>query len=209
MSRWLYLAVAVVMAVGSSASAGEFNSVLKIGDAAPAWKDLPGVDGKTHSLSDVKTPIVVVAFTCNTCEYAKDYVQRMKDLTTKYGGDGKQVSLVAINVNTHPLDALPAMIEYSSAKEFNFPYLYDESQAIAKAYGAVWTPEFFVLDSNRKIIYMGAFDDHTDRDKVNNQWVDKAIVALLAGGSPEKTETPARGCAIKFNRERREKAKKE
>ncbi|HEY1067733.1 MAG TPA: thioredoxin family protein [Pirellulales bacterium] len=213
MRSWLPSAVApslffaAMFWVASFAAAGEFNTVLSIGDAAPAWKDLPGVDEKNHSLADLKTPIVVVAFTCNTCEYSKDYEDRLIALTQKYSGEGSKVSVVAINVNPGKYEHLSAMEVRAGEKNFNFPYLYDASQQIARDYGAVWTPEFFVLNAERKIVYMGALDDNTDPDQVNNQWVDKAIIATLDGGAPETKETAARGCAIKFNAERKRERK--
>src|SRR5262249_48534746 len=94
--------------VASTGQAGQFNSILNIGDPAPAWKDLPGVDGKRHSLADLQNrQIVVVVFTCNSCPIASDYEDRIIAFAKKYCGPGKNAGLVAINVNTVEEDSLP------------------------------------------------------------------------------------------------------
>lgn len=188
---------------GDSLVAGEYNPVLNIGDAAPAWKNLPGVDGKAHSLSDLKkTPVVVVVFTCNSCPYAVDYEDRINALAKKHADD-KQVAVVAINVNLVAADSFAKMQARAKDKGFVFPYLFDESQEIAKAYGASRTPEFFVLNADRKIVYMGAMDDNSDAEKVTKQYVEPAIEAALAGEIPKVKETVAIGCNIRFARKRR------
>ena len=96
--------------MGGAVSAGEYNPVLNIGDAAPAWEDLPGVDGKTHSLADLKKkPVVVVVFTCNSCPYAVDYEDRINAFAKKYAGETGRVAVAAINVNHVPADSLAKM----------------------------------------------------------------------------------------------------
>ncbi|MBL9125614.1 MAG: redoxin domain-containing protein, partial [Planctomycetaceae bacterium] len=137
----------LVMALPSLAQAGKYNDVLNIGDAAPAWSDLPGVDGKTHSLADLAgKDVVVVIFTCNSCPIAVDYEDRIIALARKHSAADSKVAVVAINVNTIEADKLPKMRERAELKGFTFPYLYDESQKIGRAYGATFTPEFFVLN---------------------------------------------------------------
>lgn len=180
--------------------AGEFNKKLNIGDAAPAWKNLPGVDGKKHSLADVKDrDFVVVIFTCNSCACSEEYEDRIVDFTKKYAD---KVAVVAINVNTIAEDKLDAMKKKATKKKFTFPYLYDETQQIAKDYGAVYTPEFFVLNKERKISYMGAMDDKTNVTEVKDKYLESAVDAVLAGKPVSKSETPARGCLIRFKRTR-------
>ena len=194
----------IPLLVAGPLAAGEYNPVLDIGDAAPAWKELPGVDGKQHSLAQLAdTPVVVVFFTCNSCPYAVDYEDRILALDKKY--DDAKVALVAINVNKVPEDLPAEMAAKAKAKGFQFAYLYDESQQIAKDYGAGYTPEFFVLDKDRKVVYMGALDDNVDPDEVKRKHVEAAIDAVLSGGKPEVTETPAVGCTIRFERRRRKK----
>jgi peroxiredoxin len=183
--------------------AGEFNAVLNIGDAAPEWKELPGVDGKTHSLGDLKEKkVVVVIFTCNSCPVAADYEDRIIAFANEYSD---RVGVVAINVNRIPEDSLEMMKKRAEEKKFPFPYLFDESQKIAKDYGAAFTPEFFVLSPERKIVYMGGMDDSSNPAQVKNNFLAPAVEAALAGVAPEKAETAAIGCRIRFARERRSK----
>lgn len=194
--------LALMFALANHALAGEYNEVLKIGDIAPAWTNLPGVDGQQHSLSDLKDKkIVVVIFTCNSCPAARDYEDRIIALAKA----SSEVAFVAINVNRIPDDSMEKMQERSKAKSFPYPYLLDESQQIAKQYGAIFTPEFFVLDADRKVKYMGSMDDNTDAKLRKQFYVQDAISATLAGKKPDTAETLARGCRIRFARESRKK----
>lgn len=184
--------------------AGEFNQTLSIGDMAPAWSKLPGVDGKLHSLADLAgKEVVVVVFTCNSCPAAQMYEDRIISLAKKHAGPDDKTALVAINVNTIEEDLLPAMQERAKKKKFPFAYLFDETQKIGKAYGANYTPEFFVLDKERKVVYMGALDDKLDPAEAKVNFVEAGIVAALAGKSPEKAETIARGCRVRYAKERK------
>ena len=190
----------------TSLAAGEYNPVLDIGDTAPAWKDLPGIDGKMHSLASLKDhDAVVLVFTCNSCPYSVDYEDRIIALTKRLAD--RQIPVVAINVNKVPEDSFQAMKERALAKEFNFPYLFDETQQIARDYGATYTPEFFVLDQARKIAYMGSLDDSPDASQVAKQYVADAVSAVLAGKAPEIKETVAIGCRIRLERQRRRRKK--
>ena len=138
---------------------------------------------------------MVVVFTCNSCPVAADYEDRIIAFAKRHATD---VAVVAINVNRIAEDSLPKMKERASEKHFPFVYLYDESQKIAKAYGATFTPEFFILDADRKIAYMGGMDDNSNPGEVKAEYLEPAITAVLAGEKPAKTETVARvaGCAM-------------
>jgi peroxiredoxin len=199
--------VAGLLAVSAATAwGGKYNEVLSPGDEAPAWKELEGVDGQRHSLADLDDKdVVVVVFTCNSCPVATDYEDRIIEFSKKYAGADHRVGLVAINVNQIPEDRLPQMKERAEAKGFDFPYLYDESQKIGKAYGAAFTPEFFVLDKERKVVYMGGMDDSSNIDTVSTRYLVPAVEAVLAGNAPEVAEAPAIGCRIRYARERRRK----
>lgn len=189
-------------------TAGEFNPVLDVGDKAPVWKKLPGVDGKEYSLDDFKKKdILVVFFTCNSCPYAVDYEDRVVAFARKHAKKDSKVGLVAINVNLVKEDLMPEMKKKAKEKGFTFPYLFDESQQIAKDFGAGFTPEFFVLNKDRKVVYMGAFDDSPNSDKVKKKHVDLAVEAALGGKSPEVKETVPIGCRIRIERRRRRRTK--
>jgi peroxiredoxin len=182
--------------------AGRYNDVLKIGDPAPEWTDLPGTDDAKHSSADLSDrQAVVVFFTCNTCPYANDAEARVLALSKKYSDRG--LAVVAINVDKHEDEVLMAMKERAQQQELTFPYLYDESQQIARDFGAKYTPEFFVLNAQRQVVYMGAFDDSPMGTEVQERYVESAVEAALAGETPQKTETAPVGCAIRYERVRR------
>ena len=197
----MFRSLFILCLVASFAPAGEFNKVLKVGDAAPEWTDLPGTDGKKHSLADLKDKdAVVVAFTCNSCPFAVEYEERIIAFAKKHARESSKVALVAVNVNTIKDDALPEMTKRAEKKKFPFAYLFDETQGIAKKYGANYTPEFFVLGKDRKVAYMGAFDDTSKAADVKVNYLADALAATLAGQPAPRGETLARGCKIRFNR---------
>ncbi len=178
--------------------AGDFNSKVSVGDPGAGFKNLAGVDGKSHSMDDYKSAkVLVLCFTCNHCPVAVAYEDRFVEFAKAYKSKG--VQFVAINVNNLDADKLPAMKKRAEEKGFNFPYLYDPSQESARAYGATCTPHLFVLCPERKIAYMGAFDDSNNADKATKLFVKDAVDALLAGKKPPVTETRQRGCSIKYD----------
>ncbi|MEW4565610.1 thioredoxin family protein [Bremerella sp. JC770] len=187
----------------STITAGEFNPVISIGDVVTPWENLAGTDGQPHSWKDLKEKkAIVIAFTCNTCPYAVDYQGRIKQLAEKWQDDDR-VALIAVNSNLIDEDSLEAMKERAKAEKFTFPYLKDEKQELGKSWGATRTPEFFVIDGQRKVVYMGAMDDDTNAMKATVNYVSKAIEATLAGKQPEVQETVAIGCNIRYKRSRR------
>jgi peroxiredoxin len=196
----------VFVLIAIDAVAGKYNDVLNIGDPAPAWKDLEGTDGKKHSLADLKgKEVVVVVFISNSCDVATDYEDRILAFSKKYAGPSGKIALVAINVNKVPEDLLPAMRERAAAKGFDFPYLIDETQQIGRDFGANFTPEFFVLDKERKIAYMGGMDDSSLAETVKARFLEPAVEAVLAGKAPETAEAPAIGCRIRYERQKRKR----
>jgi peroxiredoxin len=198
-----FIGFVVLLGFWTSAEAGRYNKVLNIGDPAPAWSDLPGVDGKEHSLADLKDKeVVVVVFTCNSCPVAEAYQDRIIAFDKKYCGPDNKVALVAINVNNIKEDRLAAMRERAKEKGFGFAYLHDPTQKIAKDFGAVYTPEFFVLDKQRKIAYMGALDDRNTESEAKENFVESAVAAALRGEKAKVTETLGRGCLIRYIRKR-------
>ena len=183
----------------------ESPAELKIGDPAPEWKDLKGTDDKTHSLSDLKDKhVVVVCFTCNSCPYAVDYEDRMIELQKKYVDHPAGVVLVAINANRKPSEQLDKMKQRAEDKKFTFAYLIDETQQVANSYHANFTPEFFVLNKERKVVFVGAMDDKTDAAQVTAPYVEQAIEAALKNELPVTQRVPARGCAIPYKRSRKQ-----
>ncbi|HVK17068.1 MAG TPA: thioredoxin family protein [Fimbriiglobus sp.] len=193
------LTLAVLLA--PTALAGEFNKVLSPGDAAPAWAGLEGTDGKKHALADLKgKDVVVVVFTCNSCPVAVGYEDRIIAFAKAHAAADSKVAVVAINVNTIKEDQLPEMTKRAEKKKFPFAYLYDPTQEIAKKFGANYTPEFFVLNRDRKVVYMGSMDDKSPPTAAKVSHLEDAVKAALAGKAPPTGETLARGCRIRFNR---------
>ncbi|MFG0263490.1 MAG: thioredoxin family protein [Novipirellula sp. JB048] len=198
--------LAALLCCPPSTQAGEFNATLDIGDDAPAWEQLPGTDDQAHSLADLKAfDVVVVAFTCNSCPYAVDVEDRLIALQQRFAA--QKVAIVAINVNKIEADLLPAMKQRATEKRFNFQYLFDASQQIAKEFGAKSTPEFFVLGRDRKLVYMGAFDDSPDGRNVTQPYVARAVEAALSGENPSLSETAPIGCRIRFERNLRKRSR--
>jgi peroxiredoxin len=174
-----------------------YAAALKIGDAAPKFSAIIGVDDKKHSLADYQdAKIVVVVFTCNHCPVAVAYEDRLVALQKDYQAKGVQV--VAVNVNNLAADRLDKMKQRAKQKGFNFPYLYDKTQKIGHDYGATVTPHVFVLDKDRKLVYVGAVDDSMAADEVKSHSLRDAIDALLAGEKPPKEVTKQFGCGIKY-----------
>ncbi|MBY0586673.1 thioredoxin family protein [bacterium] len=170
---------------------------IDLGADAPAWSNLPGTDGKNHSLQELKdAKAVVVAFTCNHCPVAVAYEDRFIAFAKEYQKKG--VAFVAISVNKGESDQLPAMIERAKEKDFPFPYIYDESQKIGHDFQAEKTPHLFVLDKDRKIAYVGSFDDKMAAEKVETHFVKDAVDAILAGKKPAVQTHPAHGCGIRY-----------
>lgn len=202
---WFFIVPMMLLAGRAEVSAGKYNPVLKPGDQAPSFANLPGVDQKQHSISDYdKAKVKVLVFTCNSCLYAIDYEDRLNAFHKKYCQAGR-VALIAINSNLVPADSMEKMKQRAEEKNFRFPYLLDQTQQLAPKFGALRTPEFYVLNSDNQIVYMGAFDDNTKSDQVKQKYVEQAVLAELAGNEIEIKETPPIGCLIRFKRSRRKK----
>ena len=177
---------------------------VKVGEKAADFK-LKNVDGKIVSLSsDYKdSKGVIVVFTCNHCPFAKKYEDRVIALDKKYKALGYPV--VAINPNDPKVeseDSYENMQKRSTAKAYTFPYLFDETQTTAHAYGATKTPHVFILQrsgSEFTVKYIGAIDDNSDdATAVKEKYAENAIDALLAGKAVATTNTKAVGCGIKW-----------
>jgi len=181
-----------IVLVGYTQAGG---SKLKIGDAAPAFSKLPGVDGKDHSLGDYKKDVLVIAITCNHCPVAVAYEDRMIAFAKKYAG---KIDFVAINVNNLDADKLDKMKIRAQEKGFTYDYLYDSSQKIGRALSARVTPEFYVFNKKRELVYWGAMDDSTNAAKASKNYLSAAVDSTLDGKTPATTKTNARGCSVKY-----------
>ena len=184
------------------AGAGNENGY-EVGDTAKDFK-LKNVDGSMVSMADYKDAEgFIVVFTCNTCPYSKMYEKRIIDLHNAYADKGFPV--IAINSNDvqrQPGDSYDAMVSLAKEKSYPFPYLYDQTQEIAKAYGATNTPHVYVLKKEKaglKVGYIGAIDNNArDGGAADKKYVETAVKALKAGKPVKLNKTKAIGCTIKW-----------
>lgn len=159
---------------------------------------LPGVDGTTYSLASFDRDVVVVVFTCNHCPYAKAYEKRLFALAKDFSD---KAAFVAINSNdavTYPDDSFPKMKEHAAEKGFPYPYVHDESQDIAHAYGALVTPHVFMFKSG-KLVYQGGVDDNWENEgAVSKHYLKDALAEATAGKEVSTKTSPVIGCSIKW-----------
>ena len=175
----------------------------QIGDVVGSFR-LKNVDGKMVGLSEYKTSKgIILIFDCNTCPYSKAYNDRIIGLHEKYSSKGFPV--ITINANDpqmSPGDSFDEMVRRAKNKKYTFPYLIDESQEVARAFGATNTPHVFVLTRSGddfKVAYIGAIDNNSrDAASANKKYVEDAVNALLNGSEVPLTKTRAIGCSIKY-----------
>jgi len=177
--------------------------MLPLQSAAPDFS-LQSTEGGTVSLADfADSTVLVVMFICNHCPYVKHIDAGLVSFARDYAG--RSVAIVAISSNsveTHPDDGFEKMAEEKKKIGYPFPYLYDPTQEVAKAYEAACTPDFFVFDKERKLQYRGQFDDSRPRTEspapVTGRDLRAAVDALLAGEKPSAVQKPSIGCNIKW-----------
>jgi len=200
--RKVFLSLAVLALVASPVFAGKYNKVVSVNDKAPTFSGIPATtlsgEDTSLTLSDLKEPVVVLVFLGNHCPVVQAYEDRIIDFTSDYKNKG--VKVVGVSVNDLDSDRLPAIKTYMKEKKSNYVYGYDESQQIGRAYGATNTPQFFVLDKDRVIKYLGAMDDNMAEAKVTKTYLRDAVDAVLKGESPEVSETQPKGCGVKYKR---------
>jgi peroxiredoxin len=177
------------------------STMLPLGTRAPDF-DLPDPSGQRHKLSDfAAAPALVVAFICNHCPFVQHIRQGLAQFARDYAGRG--VAMVAISANdvqAYPDDSPERMAEQAAAAGYVFPYLYDESQAVAKAYRAACTPDFYLFDRERRLVYRGRLDGSRPGNSVPVTGGDlrAAVDAVLAGRSVAPDQKPSLGCNIKW-----------
>jgi peroxiredoxin len=177
------------------------STMLQLGTTAPAFS-LPNVDGQMVSLDDFKSaPAMLVAFVCNHCPFVKHVADPFAQLAREYQAKG--VGVVAISSNdvaNYPADSPEQMVHEAETRGYTFPYLYDESQEVAKAYRAACTPDFYVFDKHHKLVYRGQMDDSRPDSgiPVTGKDLRAALDALLAGKSISEQQKPSIGCNIKW-----------
>jgi peroxiredoxin len=177
------------------------STMLPLGIKAPDFS-LVSVDGGMVSLADFdKAPALLVIFMCNHCPFVKHLADALADLGREYQEKG--AAIVGINSNdsdTHPEDSPEQMVHEAMLRGYTFPYLYDEDQAVAKAYRAACTPDFFLFDRERKLVYRGQFDSSRPKSDlpITGEDLRRALDAVLAGKQPPEKQVPSIGCNIKW-----------
>jgi len=178
------------------------NRDVPLGTPCPEFR-LPTVDGGIVSRDDLQhVPVLAVMFICNHCPYVQAVEDRLAALAREYEGRGVQLVGICSNDSTdYPDDHPKRLLARWREKRFGFPYGVDESQDVARAFGAVCTPEFFVYGPDRRLAYHGRLDDSwRDPAKVRRRELAAAFDALLAGKSPSPEQTVSMGCSIKWRR---------
>lgn len=176
------------------------STMLSLGTPAPYFK-LPDFDGKIFSIEDYKDKPLLVMFICNHCPYVMHVREKLAELVREYQQKG--IAVVAINANDvkqYPADSPANMKKIARQLRYSFPYLYDESQEVAKAYRAACTPDFFLFDSSHHLVYRGQLDNSRPGNNIPVTGKDLigAIENLLAGNDISPNQIPSIGCNIKW-----------
>ena len=177
------------------------STMLPLGTKAPDFS-LVNVDGRVVSLADLAgKQALLVIFLCNHCPYVKHVADVLARFTSEYLAKG--VAVVGINSNdvaNYPADSPEQMVAEAKSRGYKFPYLYDETQEVAKAYRAACTPDFYLFDGDQRLVYRGQFDASRPDSGVPVSGADlrAAIDAVLAGREPPAEQRPSIGCNIKW-----------
>lgn len=177
------------------------SKMIELGSEAPEFR-LPDTDGNMVSLADFESHKgLVVVFMCNHCPYVKHIRHALADFARRNAPSG--IGVVGINsndVSTHPADSPQKMREEVETVGYTFPYLFDESQEVAKSYQAECTPDFFLFDESKSLVYRGQFDGSRPGNDVDVTGSDlqAAVDALLSGKPPLENQVPSVGCNIKW-----------
>ncbi len=179
-----------------------YSEMIPLGKSAPDFK-LRGIDGRNYSLADFQgAKAFVVMFICKHCPYVVAVQDRLARLAKTYQAKGARfVAICSNDTDAYPEDSIDGLKEQAAKVGFEFPYLIDEQQEVAKAYGAVCTPDLFVFDANSKLRYRGRIDDNwKDESKVSRQELAGALDAILAGVDVNEDQRPSMGCSIKWKK---------
>jgi peroxiredoxin len=172
-----------------------------LGTQSPPFS-LPDTEGKVVSLNDYRdSPALLVVFLCNHCPFVKHILPHFVELAREYRRRGVGIVGISSNdVSNYPDDGPEKMAELSKAMDFSFPYLYDESQQVAKAYGAVCTPDFYLFDGEGRLVYRGQMDDSRPSNgrPVTGADLRAALDAVLDGRPVSDDQKPSMGCNIKW-----------
>ena len=197
----------LLMVLATVSHAGKYNAILSIGDVMPEFNKLPSTDGKLLSSKEIHESVVVLVSLANHCPWVKGMDQDLMKLAKSVSG--KDVRVIGFAVNRSEDDRLPAMQVHAKKVGYTFSYLYDDSQQLGRLLGATRTPEYFVFNKDRKLVYMGLLynspakmDPGGSVKHINGEpsefYVQDAINNTLAGKAVKTPETRAHGCSVKY-----------
>jgi peroxiredoxin len=203
------LSLAALLASSAGLYAGKYNQVVDIGAPLPQFSNLPAIDGSKLFSVDLKEDVVVLVFLANHCPWVKGMDGDLVKLVDQF--KGRSVRVVGVAVNHREEDRLPAMKQHAAQFGYNFTYVYDESQDLGRKLGATHTPEYFIFNKQRKLVYMGAIHNspaqmRTDgtvnytRGTPTELYVKDAIEAALSGKPVTVAETAAQGCTVEYEK---------
>ena len=177
------------------------STMLALGTAAPQFA-LPDTHAKTRTLEEfAASPALLIAFICNHCPYVKHILDGFVQFAREYAPKGVAVVAISSNdVESYPQDSPAAMARLAKDRDFGFPYLFDETQAVARAYQAVCTPDFFLFDRERRLAYRGQFDSSRPGSKAPVTGADMRLAAeaVLSGRPVPDSQVASTGCGIKW-----------
>ncbi|MEE9562737.1 MAG: redoxin family protein [Thermoanaerobaculia bacterium] len=208
--RWqiavVLVSLVVILAPGALL-AGAYNAVIDIGVPMPGFEGLPATDGSKLSSGDLDEEVVVLVFLANHCPWVKGMDGDLVELVDSL--EGQDVRVVGVSVNHRQEDRLPAMVKHGANAGYNFTYLFDESQELGRRLGATRTPEYFVFNKDRKLVYMGLLHNspaakrrdgniNYTQGEPTDFYVSDAVAEILAGKSVSVAETRAHGCSVEY-----------
>jgi peroxiredoxin len=202
-----FLALSFILSFSAISMAGQYNSIISIGDPMPNFNDLPSVSGETISADEIDEDVVVFVSLANHCPWVRGMDKDLVSLANTF--ENKSVRFIGLSMNHREEDRLPAMKVHAEKYGYSFDYIFDESQDFGRKLGATRTPEYFIFNKDRKLVYTGALydspaklnDDGTVKHingKPTTFYVHDAIVALMEGGEIAIQETRAHGCSVKY-----------
>ncbi|HAA21103.1 MAG TPA: thioredoxin family protein [Cytophagales bacterium] len=178
-----------------------YSTMMDLGTTAPDFSLPDTVSGKTLALADLQSDVAtVVTFICNHCPYVHHVNSKLVEIAKAYQAQGVQFVAISSNdVRSYPQDAPELMTQVAAREGYPFPYLFDESQEVARAYGAECTPDFFVFDAQLRCAYRGRFDEtRPGSGKATGSDLGQALDALIAGHPVPPDQAPSMGCSIKW-----------
>jgi peroxiredoxin len=202
-----FLMLGVLLSISTASMAGQYNSIISIGDPMPVFNDLPSISGETLSSEEINEDVVVFVSLANHCPWVRGMDKDLVSLANSF--ENKSVRFVGLSMNHREEDRLPAMKVHAEKYGYRFDYIFDESQDVGRKLGATRTPEYFVFNKERTLAYTGALYDspakmnddgtvkHINGDPTTF-YVHDAISALMEGKEIAIQETRAHGCSVKY-----------